>query len=199
MAAKCTKSDAMTVGNFVKLGWRTCSPFCGRRGEIEIFRLTAKMAGKIGVALTEALPPDENPFADWTAHLFTVRRTQYVILMNTAALYAVILPGRGMADEDRFLRLSLDGIRDYMRADGCEPLFERFIAPSTGPTSFAKTGDRRVLGSLNDLVRLATFDLEDGLPTFEASRQVNMAPMSFLKGDNPRRALVKMAGDYGGK
>lgn len=36
-----------------------------------IFRLSQKLAKKIKEAPSQSLPPDPNPFADWSAHLFT--------------------------------------------------------------------------------------------------------------------------------
>jgi hypothetical protein len=43
-----------------------------------IFRLSQKLADKIKAGTLAALPPDENPLADWSAHLFVAARTQYV-------------------------------------------------------------------------------------------------------------------------
>jgi uncharacterized protein DUF6933 len=42
---------------------------------------------KIHLAPARWLPADANPFADWSAHLFTAERVQYLMLTNTASLY----------------------------------------------------------------------------------------------------------------
>jgi Domain of unknown function (DUF6933) len=39
-----------------------------------IIRLSQKLAKKIKVTPTRVLSPDANPFADWSAHLFTADR-----------------------------------------------------------------------------------------------------------------------------
>jgi len=63
-----------------------------------IFRLTLKLAKKIGIAPLPAISYDENrdPLMDWNADLFTVQRTQYIILTNTASLYSMVMHGRGI-------------------------------------------------------------------------------------------------------
>lgn len=45
-----------------------------------IFRLSRKLAAKLKEGSLPSLPLDENPYADWSAHLFTADRTQYIII-----------------------------------------------------------------------------------------------------------------------
>jgi hypothetical protein len=47
-----------------------------------IFRLSQKLAKKLKEGTLPPLPLDENPYADWSAHLFTADRTQYILLTN---------------------------------------------------------------------------------------------------------------------
>jgi hypothetical protein len=55
-----------------------------------IFRLSQKMIVKIKAGTLTASPLDDNPFADWSAHLFVVDRTQYIIPSNTS-LYSTVM------------------------------------------------------------------------------------------------------------
>lgn len=48
-------------------------------------RLSAKLGKKIHHSPTETLSADENPFADWSAHLFTAERAQCILVTNTAS------------------------------------------------------------------------------------------------------------------
>ena len=64
------------------------------------------------------MPLDENPFADWSAGLFLVGRSQYILLTNTRSLYSTVLPGKGVTDEKTFLERALGSIREFMDADG---------------------------------------------------------------------------------
>jgi len=72
-----------------------------------IFRLTQKMTKKVGLPPLQAVPLDKNPFIDWTAHLFTAERVQYIIVTNTASLYSLVMYGRGITDDNRFFQETL--------------------------------------------------------------------------------------------
>jgi len=62
-----------------------------------IFRLSQKLNTKIKAGTLQSLPLHENPFADWSAHLFVADRTQYIILSNTKSLYSVVMFGKALA------------------------------------------------------------------------------------------------------
>ena len=79
-----------------------------------IFRLSTKLAAKIHEASKLSLPPDPNPFTDWSGHLFTADRAQYILLTNTASLYSVVTFGRGITDYSEFIDAALTAIREYM-------------------------------------------------------------------------------------
>lgn len=155
-----------------------------------IFRLTQKLAKKIGVAPARCLPLHKNPYADWTAHLFRADRVQYIFLTNTASLYSIILRGRGISDPKWFLTQGLSRMRQYMREQGDGDLFHRFIEPETQEVSFSKTGDRRVTGSMNDLIHMAKFHLIEGKDNLSNTCvAVNKTPMSSLGYANPGEAF----------
>ena len=146
-----------------------------------ILRLSQKLAKKIKEAPSQSLPLDGNPFADWSAHLFTADRTQYIILTNTPSLYSAIMFGAGTTDGSQFIRRALDCIRECMVDDGQEFIYRRFIAPATGTVRFSKALNRSVTGSMNDLVRCAKLWLvESDLSPFDTGFKLNDMPMSAL-------------------
>jgi hypothetical protein len=158
-----------------------------------IFRLSQKMAKKIKESPTGSCPPAANPYTDWSARLFTADRAQYVILTNTVSLYSIVSHARGMTDFSRFIDYSLNFMAEYMIADGFEFQFCRLIAPEAKEVIFSKSTDQRVTGSMSDLVRMAKWVLiERQVSPFEASQDINRAPMSYLDYDNPKRAFAKM-------
>ena len=158
-----------------------------------IFRLSQKMAKKIKESPTGCCPPAANPYTDWTAHLFTAERVQYVILTNTVSLYSIVAYARGMTDFSIFIDYSLNFMAEYMCADGCEFQFRRLIAPEAKEVIFSKSTDRSVIGSMNDLVHMAKWVLiERQVSPFEASQDINQAPMSCLGYKNPKEAFLEM-------
>jgi hypothetical protein len=127
-----------------------------------IFRLSQTLNAKIKAGALAALPLDGNPFADWTARLFIVDRTQYIMLSNTRSLYSTVLRARGITDSNTFIECALDSIREFMQDDGQEFVYRRFVAPASGAIQFAKALNRSVTGSMNDLIRHATVWLSEG-------------------------------------
>ncbi|MEX2139960.1 MAG: hypothetical protein WD894_11905 [Pirellulales bacterium] len=127
-----------------------------------IFRPTQKLSTKIGAGTIKSLPLAENPYADWSARLFTVDRTQYLLLSNTSSLYSTVMYGKGITDSSRFIERGLSCIREFMQDDGQQFIYARFIAPASVSVRFATALDRSVTGSMNDLIHHATWWLSSG-------------------------------------
>lgn len=165
------------------------------KGEIEklIFRVTQKLAKKIKVVPTSAYPLHDNPFLDWTANLFMVSRRQCIMLTNSCSLYSVVLAGKGITNEKSIAEKSLKCLHEYMLLDSTANLFVAHIAPHMGSATFCKSGDRRVLGSMNELVFLAkSYLLEMRLPLPQVNMRLNETPMSMLEHHNPKLAFLAL-------
>lgn len=146
-----------------------------------IIRLSQKLTKKLKVGTLPSLPLDENPYADWSAHLFTADRTQYIILTNTQSLYSVVMYGKGAADDSRFIGRALDNIRAFMEDDGQAFVYQRFVAPASGSVTFAKALNRSVTGSMNDMIVHAKHWLsEREASPFQVGFKLNEIPMSAL-------------------
>jgi hypothetical protein len=173
-------------------------------GESMTFRLSHKLNSKIKAGTLPTLPPEANPFADWSAHLFVAGRTQYIILSNTQSLYSTVMYGRGITDDNRFIRRSLSGLREALEDDGQEFVYRRFIAPASGTVRFARALDRAVTGSMNELIVQATAYLVGGeLSPFDVGLRLNEILLSALaatkadKYGTPRGAFKSMADAIG--
>lgn len=169
-----------------------------------IFRLSQKLNAKIKAGTLASLALHENPFADWSAGLFLVGRSHYLLLSNTKSLYSTVLPGKGVTDETAFIERALSSIREFFEADGQGAAYERFIAPDSATLRFAKALNRSVTGSMNDMTQHAAYWLAEGdvLPS-EIGTRLNRIPMSALKhGGSPYgfprdvfEALMESAGE----
>lgn len=159
-----------------------------------IFRLSQKLNTKIKAGTLRALPLDENPFADWSATLFPADRTQYILLTNTKSLYSTVMYAKGINDDARFIDRALGSVREFMEDDGQAFAYHQFIAPAGGTVRFAKTLDRSVTGSMNDLVYHAQIWLtEGGLSPFDVGFKLNNIPFSSLTSVKPREAFKALA------
>ena len=164
-----------------------------------ILRLSQKLAKKIKTTPTRVLPPDANPFADWSAHLFTADRGHYILLTNTASLYSTVMHGGGISTDNRLLDHGLSQIRELMVDDGQEFLYLRFVAPATGTIRFSKALGRSVTGSMNELVYHAKMWLSEGdLSPHDVAFKLNEIPMSPLGFANPRETLKSLRPELDG-
>ena len=159
-----------------------------------IFRVTQKLATKLKIAPTSALPRADDPLTDWTANLFVADRSQYIIVTNSATLYSVIFPGRGITKPEHFIERTYEALVRQMIQDGCGALFKERIIPAGNEVVFSKTGDRKVMGSINDLVRCAKAHIEYGEDTpEETTAKLIETPMGALKYAYPREEMRALA------
>lgn len=155
-----------------------------------VIRLTTKLAEKIGVRVLEPSPPDPDPFADWTAHLFLESRRHYILITNTHTLYSAVMTGKGMTSPGAFLTSMRSCLKEYLAYDELGFAFDRLILPVMGTVTYGKTLNRSVTGSMNDLIHLAKCYMADGdLPLLDVSHEMNRAPMSYLGYDSPSAAF----------
>jgi len=161
-----------------------------------IFRLSQKLNSKIEAGGLPPLPLDENPFADWSAHLFIADRTQYIILSNTKSLYSTLMYGKRITNDSQFIERALSSIREFMEDDGHAFVYDRFIATARGTVRFAKALNRSVTGSMNDLINHAkAWLMEDGSSPHDVGFKLNEIPFSSLKYLSPRAIFENLASE----
>ena len=150
-----------------------------------ILRITQKLSAKIKVGRLSESPLDENPFADWSCNLFTAGRTQYIILSNTVSLYSCVMFGKGITNGGRFVEQAQSTIREFMEADGQAFAYQNFISPASDTITFAKSLNRSVTGSMNDLVKFAKHRLvEDAWSLRDVGLELNDILLSALATSN---------------
>jgi hypothetical protein len=164
-----------------------------------ILRLSQKLNAKIKSGKLGELPLAANPYADWSCHLFTVARLQYIILMNTASFYACIMPGRGLTNTDTFVKRAAETIRDFTADDAQQFVYRKFVVPSYDEFHFAKALNRSVTGSMNDHIHGAKHMISRGIEAAEVGFLLNKTPMSALVGPRgpkynyPREVFANLA------
>ena len=146
-----------------------------------IIRLSQKLCTKIKAGTLPVRPMNENLWADWSAHLFEVKRTQYILLSNTSSFYSTVFKGEGLTDERKFINRSLNMLQAFMRVDEQQRAYELGIAPASGKVQFSKAISRVVTGSMNQLVTEATMTLATKtLSPFEVGFGLNETLLSSL-------------------
>ena len=145
-----------------------------------IFRLSQPLNARVKAGALAALPLHENPLLDWSAHLFPVGRSTFILVSNTASLLSAVVAGTGVTGVTSFRDRAFDGIRGCMTALGHEPLTRTLLADE-GPVRFAKALNRSVSGSMNELVKCAEFCMSEGELTLpEVGDRLNDTLLSAL-------------------
>jgi len=158
-----------------------------------LFRVSAKLGKKIHLGYEQSLSPAANPLLDWSADLFTADRAQYIIVSNTTSLYSIVMYGRGLTNETRFLQGSISQLWEVLKADGFSSVFREVIGPSAGRIAFAKRQDRSVIGSMNDLILQARLRLaHDEISPYEIAFFLNRTLMSHIDYRPPREVFQGM-------
>jgi hypothetical protein len=165
-----------------------------------ILRLSQKLNAKIKAGTLKPMPMDENPYADWSCHLFTADRTQYILVSNTKSLYSCVFYGKGITNDSVFIERVLSTLREFMDDDELPFLYGRLVAPSSREVSFATALNRSVTGSMNELVQEAIYRLKtEEISPHDVGFHLNDTLLSAIpsrnsKGyGNPRAAFRGMA------
>ena len=144
-----------------------------------IFRLSQALNARVKAGVLETLPLHENPLLDWSAHLFPVGRTRFILMSNTGSLLSAVVSGKGVTNGTSFRDRAFEGIRACLTALGHESLTRTLVAD--GPVRCAKALNRSVSGSMNELVKCAGFCMSEGELTLpEVGDRLNDTLLSAL-------------------
>lgn len=153
-----------------------------------IIRLSQKLAKKIKVTRLVEEPLDKNQYADWSANVFNVERTQYIILCNTKSMYSCVMYASGITSDSTFIKRALSLIREFMEDDEKLSVYEQNIIPASGSVTFAKSLNRSVIGSMNELVLAATYALQsEEVAPHSVGTFLNGTLLSAIAADGDRR------------
>lgn len=155
-----------------------------------IFRLSQRLAKKVGVDALDEMPLDASPCADWSCRLFIAKRKQYIIVSNTLSLYSCVMDGTDVTHRDLFVEKALNTIDEFMTADGQQNAYQRLVVPASVEVSFAASLHPSVASSMSDHVLGSKLYLGDGMAPHELGTRLNDTPLSTLTGSNGRRHAI---------
>jgi len=128
-----------------------------------------------------------------------VKRTQYILLCNTPSLYSCVMYGSGTTSDDVFINRAMDTLREFMADDGQLFAYQKFIVSTMATVSFAKTLNRSVTGSMNELILAAQHALVSGaISPHDVGFDLNDSLLSAIAADKaegyvkPREAFKRL-------
>lgn len=117
---------------------------------MQLIRCTQKLLKELRVKPSE----DEPKFGyigDWHANLLRVERRKCVLLTNSDTLYSIFVFGLKRADFDHFDEIFRQSLFRRLRIEGFSQIQIEKALEENRTIHFAKTNNRSVLGSMNDL------------------------------------------------
>lgn len=158
-----------------------------------VIHFTNKLREKIDLPEVTERPVATGAHLRWYSHLFRARRVQYILTTNAASLYSVVMYGRGITDTDSYLQRFLPSLREQIEAADMQIIYKRCMAPYMGAITLAKTEDRSVLGSMNDMIHQIQYRLEgEDVSVWELGEWLNDTPYSAIGYRFPREAFAQL-------
>lgn len=155
-----------------------------------LIRASDKFERAFGCIRTERQPGRAGPFLGWYAETFVVRGYgRFAVFTDEHTLFSYLVPTAG----GKTLAEVMKGFHGTM-----DQFFEKMGLPGRPPredVEFVKRGDRRVIGSQNELIFMACSHLQDNLPPLtdelfvELHDAMNDCPLSYLDMRSPRAAM----------
>jgi hypothetical protein len=133
----------------------------------------------------------------WSGHVFRIGRTLFVLLMNDASLYAIIIPAKGLTTLPALLKVLLPLISDLWARHGAS------FDPDNQSVIVLPRTNRSLIGSMNEaMIGLRFFyDVTEfaGTP-FDLSRleeRLNDTLYKAINHERPSKLLPKLLAGAG--
>jgi hypothetical protein len=158
-----------------------------------LIRFTQKLSKKLKIGSLAQIEDDPDPFIEWYANLFAAERVQYILTTESKSLLSLVFYGRGVTDDNIFIKHWLGSMREYFSEIGKSFVFEKIIGPRTGQFIYAKTSSKSILGSMNDMISMSKFMLPArSMSPHELSQMINETPFKAIKYQRPLDAFDKL-------
>ena len=154
-----------------------------------ILRLTNKTMNKIKTKVFDLEPSKDNklPLSEWYVNHFKLGYKGYFIVTELKSLYSIIEPSAGISS----LKIFKDRMISFIRKLELESNLPNNSIDTT-EIYICKTNNRSILGSQNDLVRMAeAIFYYDGGKNKDLSK-INETPMSYTKSFPDKDIIVEI-------
>ena len=156
-----------------------------------LIRCTRKLLTEMEARVASAAEPAQAArLGDWYAHLLRIDRKKCVIFTSERTLLTFLAVGLDRDAIRDYAALFQDGLRRLLESEGFAPGDVDRVLDEYQELALAPTTDRSVLGSLNDLARMAAAHIERdgglrGCDLGAINHQLNRTPMGRLQMASP--------------
>jgi len=152
-------------------------------------RCTQKLLRRVVAAESSSVPT--TVLGDWYANILFTRPEQLVVCVSERSLLPVVVAARPATALPLRLAQSLSKVLACLGVDPLEIVSE---IRAMEATTFGRTSNRRVLGTLNELIFQLSWYLRDNpaMSLLEASLKLARTPCSAVVGSFPDRATLSL-------
>lgn len=166
---------------------------------MRIIHCTKKLLQELDVNILEPdnIPSNPEGLGNWYANLIRIDRRKCILFTNEKTLYSFLIPkvlksNLKNIEEEFLINLNLN-----LQAEGSSLEVISRVMQEYGEIGFAKTANKSVLGSMNDLAYLYEVHIiEDGgfdnIKMLQLNQRINRTPMGAMKYQFPIEVLKKV-------
>ena len=167
---------------------------------MQLIRCTQKLLKELRVKPTES-EPEFGTIGDWHANLLRFEGRKCVLFTNSTTLYSIIIPGLKRPNLDRLDEIFRQSLFKRLRIEGFSQFQIEKILEEYQTLHYAKTNNRSVLGSMNDL----TFQIEAAIESSGGlccmdidtlNDELNRIPMSAIDYKHAIEALKEIMSQF---
>jgi len=154
-------------------------------------RCTSKLLKWLDAEVSPEPTIPTNRLGDWYANLLFTKRRRLIICVSERSLLPVFVEAR---DSSFFRARFQERVRSVLRSIDVGPDALGSEAPQIAEIKIGKTASRRVLGSLNDMTKLARVAIEQDpeIDLTTLSTELAKTPCSPLKYGSPRAMSLEL-------
>lgn len=163
-----------------------------------VIRCTRKLLAELTARVSKTGAPAQSArLGDWYANLLRVGRRECVVFASERTLLTFLSAGLTRDAIRDFASLFRAGLRTLLEHEGVSPDVIEPVLDEYREVALAHTTDRSVLGSLNDLARMAAALIQEagGLGDCDlaaVNRRLNRTPMGRLQMASPVEATRRV-------
>ena len=160
---------------------------------MQLIHCTEKLLKELKQELTNDLPTN-NYFGSWHANLLIIERHKCVLVTNDGTIYTLFIPYLKRADFQAFPIIFGQHLFKNLLHDGFSQAQIEMILNEHQDIGYAKTNNRRVLGTMNDLKFQVEIHVQmnGGLKytdLYEVNRELNRTIFSVIEYNEPIEML----------
>jgi len=166
-----------------------------------IIRCTKKAQKRLYLKPSDlsSISADNTEMKEWYCNVAVLQRRPYFLLTHGITLFAFWMPLAGNTAIEDFSKKMREYALSAFRTAGISG-WGIFQVLDDEKDLFAKTADRRVVGSMVDYVKISKFQLEyrggmQYLPLESLNCYLNDMPMSMLGMSSPQREFFNLTGE----